>query len=439
VLAELFGDFSVNTVFDLSATQYVLLDGLYLNTHATCIIHISPSVAPCSSSAPFSSYANEGIRRDPTTSNITLTDVLISGMEDSCLIGPMDGVETFNDVECAYNGFTGDNYDDGTHSQSGGTVTRTNFTSIWNGCEQYYGSSYAIPISYCADDSSSGDGDGTATPSSSHDTFVNTWETMAYNTQDGDDVGHNQDPGSAAWYDSISYGNEGGTFKSGGQSAIMVNNLSVGNCRRMLAAITGAPSTFNTYLSDACRAGGDGVGLNFLSGGTGETIQLYNNSIVSYGGTMIDVQIQGGGSCTGCVFSFQNNAVMGYTNPNYNSGAQPAMWNTVTPNSPTYNLYYNLSSCPASGTGEVCTSPLWVGQPATPTTDSGLDNFDFYPTNPGSPLIHGGGGGGLTPSTDYFGIATTSPPVIGAVNAMVAVSPVTIYGHPIFYGGLTIY
>ena len=162
MLAELFGDFSVNTVFDLSATQYVLLDGLYLNTHATCIIHISPSVAPCSSSAPFSSYANEGIRRDPTTSNITLTDVLISGMEDSCLIGPMDGVETFNDVECAYNGFTGDNYDDGTHSQSGGTVTRTNFTSIWNGCEQYYGSSYAIPISYCADDSSSGDGDGTA-------------------------------------------------------------------------------------------------------------------------------------------------------------------------------------------------------------------------------------------------------------------------------------
>jgi hypothetical protein len=438
VLAELFGDFSVNTVFDLSATQYVLLDGLYLNTHATCIIHISPSVAPCSSSAPFSSYANEGVRRDPTTSNITLTDLLISGMEDSCLYGPMDGVETLNDVECAYNGYTGDNYDDGTHSQSGGTVTRTNFTSIWNGCEQYYGSSYAIPISYCADDSSSGNGDGTATPGVSSDTFVNRYETMAYNTQDGDDVGHNQAPGSAAWYNSTSYGNEGGSFKSGGESAILVNSLSVTNCRRMLAAITGAPSTFNTYLSDACRAGGDGVGFNFLGGGSGETIQIYNDSIVSYGGTMIDVQIQGGGSCTGCVMSFQNNAIMGYTNPNYNSGAQPTMWNTVFPTTPTYNDYYNLSSCPASGTGEVCTSPLWVGQPATPTTDSGLDNFDFYPTNPGSPLIHGGGGGGLTPVADYFGVATTSPPVIGAVNAMAAAGYSTITSGHVNKSGHTI-
>jgi len=438
VLPELYALYGLNTVFDTSGTNYLTVDGLFIDAHDNCIKHISPSVSPCSTTAPYSQFADEGIRRDPSTNNLILTDVLIVGMQDSALIGPMNGTETYNDVELAYNGFTGDNYDDGTHSQSGGVITRNNFTVLWTGCTYNYGSSFAIPITYCADDSSSGNGDGTATPSVSHDTFVNTYETMAYNMQDGDDVGHNQDPGSVAWYKSIAYANEGGTFKSGGQSAIMVNNLSVGNCRRSQAPITGAPSTFNTYLGTPCRAGGDGVGLNFLGGGSGETIQLYNNSIVSYGGTMIDVQIQGGGSCTSCVFSFQNNAIMGYVNPSFSS-SQPQMWNTVTPNSPTYNLYYNLSSCPASGTGEVCTSPLWVGQPATPTTDSGLDNFDFYPTNPGSPLIHGGGAGGLTPVADYFGVSTTSPPVIGAVNAMVAATPLTIYGDPKFYGGLTIY
>ena len=167
---------------------------------------------------------------------------------------------------------------------------------------------------------------------------MNRSEPMAYNAQDGDDVGHNQAPGSAASVQLRSYGNEGGSSRAAASRPRVLN------------------FAFRyTMPKDGCGNHGRTQDLQYLPRATfagpvetGFTSQLHRRWVGRNNRhhqrldrqlwrTKMDVQIQGGGSCTGCALNCQNNAVMGYTNPNYNSGAQPTMWNTVFPTTPAYN------------------------------------------------------------------------------------------------------
>ena len=166
VLAELYGDLA-SIPSSISVGRSRLRSMAYTSTPMRTASTTSARRFRHARAGSILQCADEGIRRDPGTKDITLTDVLIVGMGTPASIGPMDGVEDLQRYRALlYNGYTGDNYDDGTHSQSGGTVARNNFTAESNGCESTTRAHpIAIPISYCSDDSSSGNGDGTATPS----------------------------------------------------------------------------------------------------------------------------------------------------------------------------------------------------------------------------------------------------------------------------------
>jgi hypothetical protein len=416
--SEIYGGFGMNTTFDISAVSSIDVQCINFNVHGSCIKHGTPNPLPCSTSNPVSDYSDEGIRWSSTTGTVNLTDVIIGGNGDSCTIGPNNGIKNFNDVLFRWCGFTGGNEDNGTDSQTGGVANLNNLTIEFIGCNHLWPEVTTIPISHCYDDSNGGFGDGWATPSSSHNTYNVTHLTTIYNTQDGFDVGHNQGPG-AFFSFSMAYGSEGGTFKSGGEPYTLTNSISITNCRRMLAPITGTPTDYNSVsgtptLTDACRAGGDGVGWNFLGGATGQQAFIQFNTIITYGGVAIDAQIQGAGSCTSCTFTFQDNLIMGYSNPNFNSGILPGMWNVITPTTQDHNTYFNLSSCPAVGGTENCGNILFVGQPSSPTTDAGLDSFNVQLTS-GSPGVHTGVVlAGLT--TDFFGVTRPNPPSRGAAE-----------------------
>jgi len=424
---EVYGDFGLNTAFDLSGTHDVDIQCLGITTHGTCAVHVSPNSNPCSSSVPLSNYASEGIRSSPATgNNITLTDVWVHGFQDSGWYGPIDGTVTMNDVRFSYNGLTGFNMDDGTDPQAGGTVTTNYKTTDFNGCWQSWPFTTTVPIGGCSDQNSGGDGDGTATPSSSSDTFVNNHTTAAYNTQDGDDVGHNQAPGSVSWQNSVMYGNMGGTFKSGGEAATLINSVSIQNCYRMAAAITGTPSGYNSQLSLFCRAG-DGVTVNWLGGGSSEVIKVQNNAIVTYGNDAIDFQIQGTGSCTGCTMLTEGNVFLAYNNPSTGLPHNPVMYGNMSPTTTDHNTIFNFFGYTCAGTDQ-CVDPLFVGEPppATNLTNSGLDGFNFNlsSTSPAKSA--------LTPisgiTTDFYGVTRLNPTSAGAAQYVPVVPTSVTFG-----------
>lgn len=426
---ELYGDFGNNTVLDLSGTHDIDLQCVHVNTHGSCIIHASTSSlpngpAPCSASAPISNYASEGIRSSATTgTGISLTDVWVTGMQDSGWFGPINGAVTNTRVRYSYNVMTGFNMDDGTGVQAGGTVTDTDLTLDFNGWSQTWPYATAIPVGYLTTQNTGGDGDGLATPGSSSDTFIENRMTCAYNGQDCYDVGHNQDPGSVSWNHSQAWANLGGTFKSGGESASLINSFSLTNCYRANAAITGVPTAAQTWASPTtqlfCRANGDGVGLNWLGGATGEVLKIQDTTVVTYGGVAVDAQVQGSGTCTACTFFSQGNVYLAYSNPSTGASHNPAMYNLTPPGfGPTttdHNTRFNFFGDTCAGTDQ-CVDPLLVSEPppATPVGDGFGDAFNFNLTA-GSPAVSSQIPiSGIT--DDFFAVTRLNPTSAGAAQ-----------------------
>jgi hypothetical protein len=293
----------------------------------------------------------------------------------------------------------------------------------WNGCNQEYPIVDTYPAASCYSQSTGGYGDGVGSPAGTGTgmSVVVDHSTFDHNTQDGIDMGH-MDAGNNTFTftNNYSYANNGGTVKWGAyfQTVTFNNNLLEANCLRMSAAIAGAPSTFNANLSDFCRAQ-DGISFNFLQNGTAT---FANNTIVSYAPTTMDINCWDPVSCSNSTFRFENNIVVGYSNPTtYNMGGQSGgpggfyyqatIGNVIRNN----NLYYGIRnvSCPTGNTGEICTSPLFVNQP-TWVDETSLDNFNFSLTS-GSPAK---GAGVSLPfvTVDYNGLHRGNPPSLGAIE-----------------------
>lgn len=427
---EMYGDFGLNTVLLLNGSHDVDVECIHITTHGDCMIHLSGSgitnPIPCSTSVPLSSYASEGIRLGTTACQSTygchLQDVWLSGFQDSGITDPLpsNGSVTYNVVRASYNVEAGINMDSsngGATLPAGALITTNNLTLDFNGCNQKWPFITAVPIDYCSDQNTSGDGDGFATPGSSFGTFVNTKTTSIYNTQDGYDVGHNQDPGSVSWDKSIMYGNMGGSFKSGGESMTLTNSVSLGTCNRMTQPIAGVPSTFNTFLTEYCRSNGDNIGTNWLGGGSNEVIKIQNNFFTTYvqTGVQIDFQIQGTGTCTSCTFLLENNVGIAYNNTSTGGSHPPSMYNSMTATTDDHNTFYNYTNYSCAGT-TVCADPLLVGEPPplTNVTNAFGDAFNFNlssssPSSTSVPRL-----AGIT--TDFFGNARNSPTSAGAVQ-----------------------
>jgi hypothetical protein len=424
-LTQLYGGFSVGAVMYLSGSQYVDVEGLEITSHNGKCTRVGYPQYPkgCSTDRPVDDYANWGIITTNTTSNITLQDLYIHGLTTVGITGPIGGSFTMTRVAIDFNAFAGWNFDDGhnTPDAPGSSITASYVTMEGNGClEEYPIVHKEFPALSCWDTNDGGFGDSWSGQDTKLDSFTCDHCVMAYNTKDGF-IG----PHTLIHYlkitNSESYGNMGQQWKWGtppGSTTIFVNNLTVGNCRRMAEQLPGAPPGFNRHLGGFCRAAGDVI--SFFSAAN-STVLLANNTTVGYSATMFDLACQTPNACGSTHYIFRNNVVLGFLNPKYITGEVPGLFYFADPSVkiiPDHDLFFGLRSkpCPYVGHADlICATPAFVNQPAsTLTSESQLDNFNFHPRR-GSPAIgHGAPVNGVT--ADYFGVRRPDSPSIGAIE-----------------------
>jgi hypothetical protein len=425
-LTQIFGGFGVNSVLNLSGTQYVDVECLDITRHSQCIVHGSPAYpSRCSSSLPLDDYDGNGILTTNTTGHIWLQNLWIHGHTNSGIQGPIGGPWSLTRVNVSFNGFAGWNFDDGTPTPdgAGSSITASYVEMIGNGCNEEYPIVHpAFPAVSCYDSNSGGFGDSWSGQQSGMDSFSCDHCTMAYNTKDGF-IGPHTQMTRLTITNSMSYGNMGQQWKwvtAPNSTAVFENNLTIGNCLRLSQPMPGAPANYNRFLTLFCRADGD---VFSFSGAANSTVQFVNNTVVGYSATMVDLDCQHKNSCSSAHYTFRNNIMLGLLNPKYNPGHSniPGLYylsdssNSVTAD---HNVYANLRgrNCPTTAFSDlICKDPEFVNEPPlTLRNESQLDNFNFRPRS-GSPAIgHGAAIGGIV--TDYFGVRRASPPSIGAVE-----------------------
>jgi hypothetical protein len=437
---QLHGGYAVYEVLNLAGAQYVDVQCLEITDYAQCSRVGTPAYpSSCNSSFPLDDYATGGIATDVNTHDVLLQDLDIHGLTHYGLFGPIGGLITMTRVRVAFNGFAGWMFDDGhsTPDALGSNIVASYVTMEWNGCNEEYPIVDTYPAISCYDDQSGGFGDAwSAQGTGSGGQLSQLAMTcdhciMRYNTKDGFGMNHIVFT-SLSITNSLAYANMGQQIKwSANQSSTekFVNNEVIGNCRRMHDSITGAPSTFNTYLSHFCRAF-DTMDINFPIGGT---LQFDHNTIVGASvNTLASISCGvGGTTCSGSTNILRNNVFLGFTdtqNPGWNSSpialfcysacngsstpTDDSMWTTRS-----NNLFYGFKAgtFACSYVTEVCSDPQLVNEPSqTWTAESQLDNFNFSLTS-GSPARYAGIAiGGLT--ADFAGNTWSNPPSIGAIQ-----------------------
>ncbi len=428
-LTQIFGGFGVGVALNLSGTQNVDVSCLEITRHSQCVRSGVPAYpSSCSSSLPIDDYDIHGIGTNNKTSNVTMTDLWIHGHTSRGIIGPIGGPVTCLRCNISYNGMAGWDFDDGSSTPYGaGSVWNLLYSTIeWNGCNQEYPITHAIPAISCYSQSTGGYGDGVGTPAGTGSGMsVNVdHSVIRNNTQDGLDLLH-MDAGNntLSVTNSTSESNLGQSYKWGQnfQTVTFVNNVALENCLRMASPIPGAPTTFNANLRDFCRAQ-DALRFNFLNG---NTALVANNTIVSYSPTTYDIACSDP-ACPNTTLTFRNNISIGYDNPTtYNMGGQNGGPGDFFFQEPIghvirdHNVWYGFrnihpSSCLA---GEICLDPGLIKEPTgqgAGFTEPELDNFNFTPAS-ASPAI---GAGVAVPAVtlDYNGVTRPTPPTIGAIE-----------------------
>jgi len=424
-LTQIFGGFSTFYTLNLENTSYVDVQCLEITSHnGACTNSGSPSSPrSCNASQPLDDYATSGILTNNATSNIALQDVYIHGFNSSGLFGPIGGPITMTRTFVGFNAFAGWNFDDGssTPDAPGSSITASYVTMNWNGCYEEYPIVDQIPARVCYDTNSGGFGDSWSGQTTNLDSFTCDHCIDNYNTKDAF-IGPHTFIGTLSVTNSESIGNMGQDWKWGGNTSpnntTFINNLTVGNCNRMSQPMTGAPSTYNQYLTGFCRAAGNVVASVIPAG---STWVIANNTWVTYQPTTFDIACPVGRAPCASTVDVTNNIFLGYNNPSNPYGAEtPALYYIEDPSITvvsSHNVEYGMRNgdCPASSGGNICLDPQFVNEPSQAwASEATLDNFNFSLTN-ASPAIGAGTTYSASPSTDYFGTATTNPPVIGAV------------------------
>ncbi len=431
-LTQIFGGFGVDTVLNLTGTQYVDVECLEVTEHNGQCVNVGSPAVPRScvkSGSSMDDYANNGIVTDQTTSNVLLQDIYTHGLMYRGLYGPIGGPITMARVDASFNAFAGWDFDNGgTPNGPGASIDASYVTMKGNGCNEEYPIVDAFPATSCYDFNSGGFGDSwsgqtCSSGSCALDSFTCDHCVMAYNTKDGF-IGPHVQITNLKITNSMSYGNMGEQWKwgtSANSTTVVENTLTVGNCARLDSPMPGAPSGYNANLSLFCRADGDV--FSFYSGAN-STVVFANNAVVTYTAVPFDLSCLSMGTCGSTPYVFRNNIVLGLLNttPRYaaigNDGTSelPALYYQSDSSDMVvddHNVFYNLRSglCPSSG--NVCADPLFVNEPdLTLTDEASLDNFDFLLSS-GSPAI---GAGVAIPgqTTNYNGQPVASPPDIGA-------------------------
>jgi Putative Ig domain len=446
-LTQIYGGYGVTMPLNLTGAKFVDVECLEVTRHSQCIAFGSPAVpSTCSSGSPTDDYDSDGIHTDVNTHDLLMQDMWIHGHIGRGIKGPIGGLVTCMRCDIAYNGGAGWDFDDGSATPLVNADWHFLYSTIeWSGCNQEYPMVHAIPVISCYSQSTGGYGDGVGTPAGTGLSATIDHSRFIYNTQDGLDLGHvdTGGPYTLSITNSIAYSNNGGTFKIGGNfgSTTLTDNVAIGDCNRMSAPITGAPSTYNANLADFCRAN-DTLPFDFRQA---SKVTIANNTIVSYSPTIFDISCwdapgQGGNNngCGSAVLNFYDNIVIGYDNPaTYSLGGQqggPGLWyfqeaapsgsasgQVIGTINRSNNIYYGIGhnfACPTGYSNEKCVTPDFINQPTangTSFTQTELDNYNFNLAS-GSPAD----GTGVTytgiPTLDYNGTTRPNPPSIGAVE-----------------------
>jgi hypothetical protein len=377
---QLYGGYGAGNVISLSGSAFVQISGLELTDHGQCTRVGAGYAAPvigCNAAYPLSDYAAVGIYTNTGTHDVTLTDLNIHGFTSDGIRGPIGGLVTVSHVRIGFNASAGWDFDNGsgTPSVNNATVIADHLTVEGSGCNEEYPIVHpGFPASSCFDQNSGGYGDGIGTPGTPLN-FTCDQCLFRYNTQDGPDLLHT----SGSVYkvtNSQSYGNMGQQWKLGAMASVdFEHNQTVHNCERMSKPMAGN-STYFKYLSNFCRAGGDGIAM-VINDASVYTIK--NNSYAGYGATSYDISCST--NCTKPVITYENNLNIGYTQP-IAGGQKPGVFYYEMPYSPFVaqdnNIFYQMRTCP---TGGICTDPHIAVEPTdvqVTADETVLDNIDFH-------------------------------------------------------------
>jgi hypothetical protein len=480
-LTQLFSGFALTWAINLRSTQYVDIQGIELTTHniSNCTSAGSPTLRGCVTSPPLDDFGGTGFLTNNATSNITFQDLYVDGFNASAFNGPIGGPIVMTRVNASFNAFAAWNFDDGSSTPDGpgSSITATDVTMNWNGCYQEYPIVDPIPARVCYDTNSQGFGDSWSGQNTTMDFMICIRCVSDYNTKDGF-IGPHTAIANLTIQDSESIGNMGQNWKWGGlavpTTVLFTNNLTSGNCNRLSQPFPGAPVGYNKYLTGFCRAAGNLFGVAITSG---STWLIADNSFVTYQPTIFDIAcplpLATYAPCPSTV-GFTDNIVLGYVNPLQPSfnGSAPGLWfieNSAIKVVATNNLEFGVrnGNCPAvSGSGNLCTDPTFVGEPAQATTaipfvESELDLWNFHLAN-GSPAIGAGvpisgiildydgntrsttattigafevpgtlGGGGGTGGTGTGGGTTPPPPAQSVTNMYSCTAAQAVINGPI--------
>jgi hypothetical protein len=410
---QLFGGYGLGAVISLQGSKNVEVECLELTDHTQCTRAGAgfPASEGCHSDYPISDFAAAGIVTDAGTARVLLKNLDIHGFTSRGIIGPIGGEVTADHLRIAFNGMAGWDFDDGrgTKSAPDAMVHASYLMVEWNGCNEEYPITHAVPAFSCFDQDHGGYGDGVGTPGTPLN-FTCDHCTFRYNTQDGLDLLH-VDGSLISITNSVSYGNMGQQWKMGAMHSVLFqNNVTIHNCRRMSAAMPGAPDGYHRYISLFCRAGGDGIAFSVNDGGN---YVFRNNSYATYGAVSYDISCSG--TCTRANITFQNNLHVGYKDP-VGEKLPAVFYSEGLPRNPfaarDHNIYFNMRSCP-SGWTEHCVNPKIVNMPVW-NGEASLDGINLHLTS-GSPA-RGAGVAVQGLANDFDGVQRpgNSAPDIGA-------------------------
>jgi hypothetical protein len=368
-----------------------------------------------------------GIQESALTSKVNYTDLFIHGLEISGISGATGVGVVANHIHIRAMPMAGIDMDDAPWFSSNisvaGGFTMTNSITEFTGCIEEYPVVHQYPYIECRDQNAGDYGDGFGTASTTGN-WVFDHDIWRYNFQDGLDLLHSGMQ-SLTVTNSQSYGNDGQAYKVGAADIVTFrNNSALDNCNRISFTIGDEPASVIVPDVATCRANGDWIPLEFSDQGT---YLVQNNTLAGYGTVPFDLSCETGWSdCSHANAVYQNNVMLGYSDPHYTGGDLPASFYLGTPSMPPHdgwavrdhNLYYRVRHCPTPlAATETCNTkdPLLRAEPASPIrAESDLDHFNFYPSS-SSPLIgHGIVIQGIV--SDLAGRVRPNPPSIGALE-----------------------
>lgn len=418
---QLYGGYAAGYVINLKGTSGVTIRCIDFTDHGTCVK--AGTINKCATSYPLSDFAGEAMLFNNSMTNLTLTDVNAHGFTVSGWQGPVGTGLTATRVEIDGNAGAGWNADNGDGTTGTGNTVITNFIISHNGCSQEYPLVDTFPYNYCTDDATAGsagygDGFGTATVQSSpawHVTF-NIGE-VGYNTQDGLDALHLTGGGSTMIAERVlSFSNMGNQLKEGAAGTIL-NSILINNCTALntAAGTIGAPSGYNSQLSDFCRAGNE---ASLIAVNNGSLTTFAFNTVYGAGNGDLGGIVCQTTCTTTAALIYENNISLGF---NTGSG-NPARWIdgtgatggvfAQTGSLLNHNLAFNTTTtCPFTGeTSTLCVAPQLVS-----TSFPAFGYTNVAPSSGTANVVAAGIAiSGIT--TDFAGTTRPNPPSIGAYD-----------------------